>query len=46
MIAMVLILTSCKKEDSFVPNYDKPVGMIAVRDADNLEKGKLFFTRA
>lgn len=41
MIAMVLFSTSCKKEDSFVPNYDKPVGMIVVRDADNLEKGKL-----
>lgn len=40
MLAMVLFLTSCKKEDSFVPNYDKPVGMIVVRDADNLEKGK------
>lgn len=41
MIAMVLILTSCKKDASFVQNYDKPVGMIVVRDADNLEKGKL-----
>lgn len=40
MIAMVLFSTSCKKEDPFVPNYDKPVGMIVVRDADNLEKGK------
>lgn len=41
MIAMVLFSTSCKKDDSFVPNYDKPVGMIVVRNADNLEKGKL-----
>lgn len=41
MIAMVLFSTSCKKDASFVPNYDKPVGMIVVRAADNLEKGKL-----
>lgn len=45
MIAMVLILTSCTNDSSFVPNYDKPVGMIVVRDADNLEKGKLIASK-
>ena|GEM_PF-3875914 len=38
---MALMLTSCKKEASFVPNYDKPVGMIVVRDTDNLGQGKI-----
>jgi hypothetical protein len=35
------MLTSCKKGASFVPNYDKPVGMIAIRKTDNLEQGKI-----
>ena len=41
IIAIALILTSCKKETTFVPDYEKPVGMIVIQDAANLEQGKV-----
>ena len=45
MIAVALILTSCKKETAFVPDYEKPVGMIVIPDAANLEQGTVAANR-